>query len=70
VKLHAWMAIYAVAGFLLVIGLVLMLAVPAAGILVLLLAGLHYLAGHFLRAHQHRRVIRRNRHPVTYPNEG
>jgi hypothetical protein len=53
--IHAHFAFFAVGGTLLVLGLVLLLAVPGAAVLVLLLGVLHVVVGLILRARTRRR---------------
>ena len=53
--LPAYVAFFAVGGMLVLIGLVLLLAVPAPGVLVLVLGVLHVLAGVVLRGRARRR---------------
>ncbi len=55
-KVHAYFGFFAVGSVLLVVGLVLLLAVPAPALLVLLLGGLHVLVGLILRGRTRRRA--------------
>jgi hypothetical protein len=55
VKVHAYFGFFVVGGMLLFLGLVLLLAVPAAGLLTLLVALAHLLVGAGLRARVRRR---------------
>ena len=50
----AYVAFFTVGAVLLLVGLVLLLAVPAPGILVLVIGGLHVLIGAVLRARDRR----------------
>jgi len=52
--LHAYMGFFAVGGMLVLLGLLLLLAVPAPGVLVLLLGLLHLLVGLVLRGRTRR----------------
>ncbi len=57
--LHPYMAFYAVGAALVVIGLVVTLAAPAPGLLVLLLGAIHGLIGLGLRGREQRTASRR-----------
>jgi hypothetical protein len=48
-KVHAYFGFFAVGGMLVFLGLVLLLAVPAAGLVVVVLGGVHLLIGSVLR---------------------
>jgi energy-converting hydrogenase Eha subunit G len=54
--LHASLAVLTVGWALIVIGLVMALAAPAAGVLVLLIGGVHVLVGYGLRHRERRRA--------------
>ena len=54
VKLHAYVAFFTVGAVLLLVGLVLLLAVPAPGILVLVIGVVHVLIGSVLRTRARR----------------
>ena len=53
-KLHAYVAFFTVGAVLLLVGLVLLLAVPAPGILVLVIGVVHVLIGSVLRTRTRR----------------
>ena len=55
-KLHAYFGFFAVGGMLAFLGLVLLLAVPAAGLVVLVLGIVHLLIGAVLRSRAERAV--------------
>ena len=59
--LHPYMAFYVVGAALGVIGLVVTLAAPAPGVLVLLIGGIHGLIGLALRGREQRTASRRER---------
>jgi hypothetical protein len=55
-KVHAYFGFFAVGGMLVLLGLVLLLAVPAAGFVVLVLGALHLAIGAVLRGRAQRAV--------------
>jgi hypothetical protein len=58
VKVHASWAFFIVGGVLAFLGILLLLATPSAGVLILLLALVHVAVGQALRARERRRSAR------------